>query len=418
MPGPDGGGDPRRRDDGLGWVCRALFPDERLHLSLGGRGPADAGLRVVDRYLLVGTAAAPRFLLPMAPRRVVAAALLAYNALRPPKVRLARAAIGAAARVGVLDLARFPVLTIAASDPAAAKASLIGHVTALVGGGGRLYAACGIRPPDPNRKPTLQLFDATGRPRGYAKVGWNAATRELVRTEVAALTALAGERPSDDHPAVPRLLAHDEWDDRVVAVVEPLPSRVRGVAGNDSPRVAARAAVARRGGPPTPRRRLAGSIFADRLTREAAAAAGDDPRAPGLVDRLVRAYGDVEVEFGRWHGDWVPWNLGLHRGELIAWDWEHSAADVPVGFDLAHDAFQRRLVWAGRPAVEAAAEVDAGLASHGPVFGLGAAQRRLVADAYLMEMWLRTRRLAAGGAGWNPALHPALLDIVEKRLSG
>ena len=39
---------------------------------------------------------------------------------------------------------------------------------------------------------------------------------------------------------------------------------------------------------------------------------------------------------------------------------------------------------------------------------------------YLVEMWLRTWRLAAGGAGWNPALHPGrsarvLLEDVEHR---
>ena len=34
---------------------------------------------------------------------------------------------------------------------------------------------------------------------------------------------------------------------------------------------------------------------------------------------------------------------------------------------------------------------------HGPAFGLDPAGRRLVADAYLVELWLRTAELAAGG---------------------
>lgn len=133
---------------------------------------------------------------------------------------------------------------------------------------------------------------------------------------------------------------------------------------------------------------------------------------------LTSRHGDTAVEFGHWHGDWVPWNLGVHAGRLVAWDWEHSAPDVPLGFDLAHDAFQRALVLRGEPASAAARAVDAHLDRYGAELGLGPAPRRLVTDAYLLEMWLRTWRLADAGAGWNAALHPALLDVIEKRHSG
>ena len=32
-----------------------------------------------------------------------------------------------------------------------------------------------------------------------------------------------------------------------------------------------------------------------------------------------------------------------------------------------------------------------------------------------MELWLRTYELSAGGAGWNPKLHPALLHVLADR---
>lgn len=154
------------------------------------------------------------------------------------------------------------------------------------------------------------------------------------------------------------------------------------------------------------------------MTVQAQRAAETDPagaRAVAAVAELARRHGDVAVEFGHWHGDWVPWNLGRHAGELVAWDWEHSGPDVPVGFDLAHDAFQRSLVLRGEPAATAAEQVRQWLDRYGDRLGLDPARRRLVADAYLIEMWLRTWRLADAGAGWNPALHPALLDVIEKR---
>jgi hypothetical protein len=207
----------------------------------------------------------------------------------------------------------------------------------------------------------------------------------------------------------------------VIALVEPLPPAVRGVPADDPPRLAALLAVARRGRPPAPPRPLAGSAFLARLAAEAERAAAGPPdgaRAVAAVAALARRHGDTTVEFGHWHGDWVPWNLGVHAGRLVAWDWEHSGPDVPLGFDLAHDAFQRALVLRGAPAAAAARAVDAHLDRHGAGLGLDPAARRLVADSYLLEMWLRTWRLADAGAGWNAALHPALLDVVEKRDGG
>ncbi|WJK40292.1 hypothetical protein O7608_28440 [Solwaraspora sp. WMMA2056] len=445
--------DPRGRDDGLGWVSRAVFPDERLRLTLTDgpqRTEPARGERLLARYAVVPSAAAARFLLPLGPRRVTAASVWAYNALRPVSVRLPRALLGLAARVGALGATRPGTLTVSAPvDGVPQEAlTLVDHVSARLGGG-RWYAAIGVRPPDPNHKPTVQLFDAAGRPRGYAKIGWNGATRDLVRAEAAALARAASASAVGDHPLVPGVLMAGDWSGQAVTVVEPLPARVRGVGAGDPPRVAATSAIARRGGPPTAPRPLAGSAFLDRLRRLAAAAAGtgavadagpaavadagplgtagppefaasamDLPagrRAVATVQRLADRFGDVSVEFGHWHGDWVPWNLGEHAGQLVAWDWEHSGPDVPLGFDLAHDAFQRSLVLGGASAAAAAAAVDHRLDLVAAELAVEPTQRRMIVQSYLIEMWLRTWRLAVGGAGWNPALHPHLLDEIERR---
>ncbi|ROO58330.1 hypothetical protein EDC02_0077 [Micromonospora sp. Llam0] len=440
------GTDPRRRDDGLGWVTRAVFPDERVRLTLlpaGASQPAlDPADRLLARYAVVPSPARARFLLPLGPRRVTAASVWAYNALRPLRVRLPRALLGLAARTGVLQVTRPAVLTVSAGPEPAEQLTLVDHLAAH-SGGARWYAAIGVRPPDPNHKPTVQLFDAAGRPRGYAKIGWNDATRELVRAEAAALAAVAPVAGVGEHPVVPRLLAAGEWSGQAVTVVEPLPADVRGVGVGEPSQVAAVLAVARRGGAPAVPRPLAGSAFLDRLRRSAAAAASDpdgtaaagrpdgaaaagrpaanaaDPlagrRLAAAVERLADRFEQVRVEFGHWHGDWVPWNLGRYAGRLVAWDWEHSGPEVPVGFDLAHDAFQRKLVLDGAPAASAAAAVDAQLHRLAAALGVDAERRRLIVQSYLIEMWLRTWRLAAGGAGWNPALHPALLDVIEQR---
>jgi len=388
--------DPRARTDGIGWVTRAVFDDPGLRLEIGD-DPAAAA-----RYAVLPDLDRARFLLPLGSRTVTAASVLAYNALRPPRVRASRAAIGLLARAGALRLTRAPVLSV--HVPAGAEL-LWDHLAGLLDVP-RLHAAIGIRPPDPHHKPTLQLFDDAGRPRGYAKIGWNDGTRAMVRAEVAALASLPP--PGGDLPTVPRLLRRLRWHDREVAVIEPMPPGVRRIDRPDVPRTAVMLAVARRGGPaaaPQPAAR-----FLDTLRRRSA------PAVDGAIDALLARDGEVPVELGDWHGDWVPWNMARHRGEILLWDWENSGSGVPVGFDLAHQAFQTALSTRRRPAAECADAVDAALSAYGPALGLAPQARRFVADAYLIELWLRTRELSAGGAGWNPKLHPALLHVLAARL--
>ena len=386
--------DPRNRTDGLGWVTRAVFDDPGLRLTIGDDPDAAA------RYAVVPSLDHARFLLPLASRKVTAASVLAYNALRPAKVRASRAAIGLLARTGTLGLTRSPILSVHGGGEL-----LFDHLAELLGEP-RLHAAIGIRPPDPHHKPTLQLFTDDGKPRGYAKIGWNAGTRAMVRAEAAALIALPAA--GGDMPAAPRLLLHTQWHDREIAIIEPMPSTVRRIENPSEPLIAAMLAVARRNGPPAPASPVAELIGRWRQR--------SSPEIGFALDALAER--DLELEFGDWHGDWVPWNMARHGSELLVWDWENTATGVPVGFDLAHQAFQMSLSTYGRPAAECAVAVDEALAAHGAALGLDTVEkRRFVADGYLVELWLRTYELSADGAGWNPKLHPALLDVLTTRLA-
>ena len=426
--------DPRRREDGLGWVTRALFADERLRVTVGRRRAETGGMC----WAVVPSVERARFLVPLGNRQVAAGSVLAYNALRSGPTRAVRWVIGSLARAGAVQALPFPVLSVGASASRAGL-SLIGYLAAVLGEPS-LVAAIGVRPPDPNRKPTLQLFDVHGRPRGYAKVGWNAATRSLVRAESAALRSLP-EDPGGDYPVTPRPRHAGEWADRVIGVTAPLPETVRRLPDPGRPRLGSMLATARRGGPPGERRPLGTSPFLDRLRREAGQVSGADGAAiraavAGLGDRAA----GVEMEFGDWHGDWVPWNLGevlpergaphrprdqppeagtavgAGRARLVAWDWEHSGSGVPVGFDLAHQAFNTALVVGGQPADRAVDAADMALRSYGVELGLAPAAAGPVADAYLIEMWMRTYRIASGGAGWNSDLHPSLLEVLARRM--
>ena len=112
---------------------------------------------------------------------------------------------------------------------------------------GPLSAAVRVGPPDPGRKPTLQLFDEGARPVGYAKIGWSEQTRRLVEHEATMIEQVAPRVSS--LVRVPRVLAAGDWQGRSYTIVEPLPrgARHRAPRTFDADRLAV--AIARAGQP-------------------------------------------------------------------------------------------------------------------------------------------------------------------------
>jgi hypothetical protein len=391
--------DPRTRSDGLGSLTRALFGDERLSVIVAAE--AADGVTPLAQYIVVPSARAPRFLVPLAAAPVREAALSAFNRLRPTAVRRRRAVLAKLLRLHPTLFGRLPVLTVQTRPDAAGTDPAELLLSARVGRdlGVRAYAALGVHPPDPNLKPTLQMLDDAGRPVAYVKVGWNDASRMLVRTEAEALREL--DRGSSHFPLVPGLLAAGTFGEQTYVAVAPLPADVRRLPDEDDPQVDAVLAVARSNGTPAARQRLADSAFAARLT--------------GPLASVLHRHGDVALEFGSWHGDWVPWNLARSGPRLVAWDWEHHGTDVPVGSDVVHHGFQVALTLRGADAAGAARAGAATLLRHAAASGLSVAQVEAVVDCYLAELWLRTKRLADAGAGWNAKLHPGLLEVLAAR---
>jgi hypothetical protein len=282
--------------------------------------------------------------------------------------------------------------------------------------------AVGVREPHPNRKPTLQLLDGAGRMRGYAKVGWSPLTRELVRNEAESLRACAASPPPG--LGVPKVLAAGRWRDLDLVVTNPLPTAVRR--HRDAlrpPPVAVTAGLAATRG--TRALPLAASPYwssvRDRVAE--AEAAGDAEGAPAeraeitavltaAADRIQGRHGGTLMTFGRWHGDWVPWNLAWDGDRLFAWDWEHAGDDAPLGFDLLHWHFQVAFIRRRRPVAEAAARCGALAAPDLARLGITPAAAEALPPLYLLEAYLRAHHMRAVGAGWNPRFHPAMLRVL------
>ena len=400
-------------------LAAILWPDDQAVRLVRGSDPP-AGWVAVERYLVLPNLRQPRFLVPVPNRRTAVAALLRYGRLRPARTRLARAALGSALRVGIPGRVLGDHLTVAvrADLPAAARrrALLVEHLGNELGGQ-TLVAAIGVGRPDPNTKPTLQLFDLAGKPRGYAKIGWNDATRFLVQTEIGALQRL--ERAGLTMPSRPALRYAGTWGALAIAVTAPLPPSVRQHPATDRPDPTAIAAVAASGDLRSSP--LGQSEFWRRVCAEAAAIAVASDLPSVERDAVARAVatlgaraGEVSMQFGAAHGDWVFWNLAYDEDRLFAWDWEHAMEEAPLGFDAVHFEFHREFTWYGRTAEHAEA-----VAAHAtpPVLaalGVPRDQHRLVLELFLLETALRAERMRQRGAGRDEERAASLTRLLDR----
>ncbi|HWL99377.1 MAG TPA: hypothetical protein VNP20_18695 [Nocardioidaceae bacterium] len=402
----------------LGRLTRRVWPDGPDSPVLVSRSPLPETHVTLESYAVVPSAQRPRYLVPLrSPRSVLAAASrLPHSSLVRRGARLT-AAVGTVAwshvgsdrlYVGIarsVPPERWPehlLLRRIAAELDLSDPSDLSHP----GDPSDIVALLPVRRVMPTTKPILRLFDRRGRSLGFAKVGWSTATRRVVGNEVEVLLGLRGRL---QHLQVPSVLGSGELGGNTYLVTTPAPSPMR--VWSRPPQACAwlLTDVARSGGLTV--ETLSASRFRARILAELDAAQAG---APTLVDLLrtwlLSAPGTVDLEFGRWHGDWTRWNVVEADGAALAWDWEFSEPSVPVGFDLMHWHFQQSLAHpqgsldAAVHSVYAAAPVLAAVGVH-------PARRRLVASLYLIEILTRACRLNAQGGGWNPRVYPDALEV-------
>ncbi len=368
--------------------------------DLLGLRPAGASdpTGAVARFGVVAGRSGPRFLVPLDHPEAVAPSCLTYLGLRDLRTRVTRGAVGLALRAGGR---RWVVDREVVAD--AGDGSLLAELATILGaeGGRDLAVAIGLPRVDEVWKPTLQVFHPDGEPAAFVKVGRGPVGAALVRREATALAAWAAD--PDPRLVVPDLLADTTWHDLPLAVVAPLPADARRLPPG---RISARAV--RLLGPSTTAR----VADAGWWTRRRAAAEGTGPLA-SLLERIEARAGTGERTWARWHGDWVPWNLARCRRGLIAWDWEYSEPDAPVGLDEVHGAYQQAHVAGGASVLYAlsAARADA------ERIGAGPADAAWLADAHLAMLLTRDHELE-GLLGHPTGAHRELLAAAHATLGG
>jgi hypothetical protein len=301
-------------------------------------------------FAVVPSKRRPRFLIPLAPRRAAAASLKVYNPQKP-LARLAKHLLGIGLRTGLaqpfLPTQRTSSVGVSPPVEAIGGPSLQDYLCDMLGDKSLLVAVfLGI--PGPHRKPVLQLMNPRGAILGYAKVGWNAQTIELVQREEAVLTRLRDVRFSS--AIIPKVLHAGWWNGRYV-LVEDAP------AGSSKPsghvltqhhlefwrelRLATAACPPAAGGP-----------IAEELRRRIAALQerGLHYYPHLLTQALARSLdqlGDTPVQRSFKHGDFTPSNILAVRDKLFVLDWEYAEENALPGWDLFHFIVQTGVLVGG-----------------------------------------------------------------------
>jgi hypothetical protein len=312
----------------------------------------------------------PRHLVPLRPGPAVAAALAGRSGDRRLAGRVATGALAAAARAGAGRFVAGRRVVTGADGP-----SLAAELDAVLGAHGCVLAV-GVGPPRSNRKPVLQVLAGDGTTLAWGKVGWDPLTRRLVDDEADVLGSLDGALAPGI--TVPTVRARLPWQGSEVVLTAPLPLRRR----------------ARRPLRPDPRllRAVAGPPAAlDPWRGEAAhrlAVVGRDDLVP-VLDRVADQLTGADVPGARWHGDLTPWNVGSVPGGRAVWDWERSAAPVPLGLDAVHASYAVATLRDGVPVADALATAADDATASLEALGVPAAAVPAVTAAYAIELLLR-----------------------------
>lgn len=378
------------------------------------RGELPDTHRPVESYAILPNVRRPRFLLPLSSRRAVSAAFSRHLSTGSARSRLIGWGSAAGWSTGLGDRLVPGRLTVGLHRGVPATRtgewSLLARLGQLLEAPD-LVGIIPVRRAMPNNKPTARLFTRSGTALGYAKIGWSTATRRLVVNETQVLRELDG---GVGRLRTPRVLAAGEWCGLEFHIASPLPPRLGPLQDAPETMPAELLALSRSG--TWGHGCLSGSAYVRDLRSRLAQAGAREPEAgrvlTGLLETVVAK--DTALTYGRWHGDWVPWNLGRARGEDFAWDWEYSAPCVPVGFDLLHSHFQQRLARSDGTLEAAVVALDEA-ASWLSTLGVPSEAQRSVASLYLLEILTRAALLAAEGSGWNPRLYPALVGVASRR---
>ena len=346
----------------------------KLENLLGGHSNAGQVSDPTDRYVALPTAAAPRLLVPLGAPKASARIILGSG---PQDRRLSRLKRGALARAAALGLLSFvPGRRLEVGGRPATR--LVSELRRRLG----WVATIGIHlgTPRPNQKPVLALLDEDARIRGFAKVGWDEATDDLVGNEALALSSLVPRSPL----VVPNLLDDFRFNGSRIVVQSAVPV---GRSGRHLMSDEGMSSVVRAIAGSCERHELGASTYAAGvLARCRSSVHLSEQTRRDIVD-LIRRAGGQSLAMGAWHGDLTPWNCSLLGDGISVWDWERWSPHVPLGLDVLH--YHLRLRQAATDPVPALDHARISAGGTLLLIGVPEDEHRLIQRFHAIELVLR-----------------------------
>jgi hypothetical protein len=396
-----------RRDDlvhrDLVWLASVLWPNADAELSPTRVPP---GRRMAEAYAVMPNAEHPKLLLPFASPALVGPAVRRYDDAMSGFAR-ARRSIYARLAGSSLGWARFPPLVMS-YDREPAPGELPTDYFRRVLGRPDTALAISFGPPRPNRKPVAQVLTLDGHVLGFAKIGWNPPTRDLLRNEASALRRWSRRGPQTFR--VPALVHHAEWfDGRDVLVTAPVPmSADQEVRAGRLPSLEVIREIAATGG--TGLMPLRETPWWRSVLRRLEPA--DAPVAT-VIRWMGELHGRRLIHHGSWHGDLAQQNMSTVGGRLHIWDWERAADGAPLGLDPIHFHFQHAL--RGRHDVARASRAAARRATPTlRALGVPREDDALLSACHLADILLRFEEGRHHGADVRPGMTQALLGELRR----
>jgi len=290
-----------------------------------GKALRQSGFKYLRHLAVLPNLRSARWLVPLDSPAVASAGLSLYTPSRT-SAKLKRAAARAAMRVG-LPIWYRDHIWIAQRELPPLELSLR---SLFPGDDIRIALSSGAPEGARNRKASALAIAPDGRMLGFAKLARSPIARQIAGNEALVLQQLA--RIPAIAGAAPRLMFDGEVDGNRVMVQTPL-------AGHPAPL----------GTTPAHRR------FLDALQSDERIPAAQTATVTGLPGRLralpmpaddllaifdavVPTLGEFKAPVTIIHGDFAPWNLRLHRGQLAAFDWEYGE---PRGLPLLDEIHYR-----------------------------------------------------------------------------
>lgn len=342
--------------------------------GLSSRALQNAGFTYVRQFGVLPGIAEARLFIPLTTSSIAASAFRLYTPFRL-SARLKNLGARAAARLSIPFWYRDHMYIAQRTQPP--LRSLV--LTLFEGSPVYLALSSGAPEPARNRKASVAIFDAGGRPLAFAKLSGSLLAEQLLRHEAGVLRALA-VNPGVAQVA-PHLLFEGEIERTYITVVSALPGHSPGLELTASHQ---RFLATLHG---DVRKPATATALVRSLPHRAAALPSPRPDLLAVLHDAIPALEGLSLPETIVHGDFTPWNLREQEGRISAFDWEYAELDgLPLWDELHHTLLVGHLLkrWTVEQAVQRLLE----LASSAP-FGLPPQQVLALESLYLVDFLLR-----------------------------